>query len=180
MMSNNSKSDLATFLIITAPGIMRIPKLVYKKGKCLEFHYTNNIKETKNINKEIAFLSNYKNKYNKSYIDSLAAEKPKDYEIQLIKDLESKIIIQDLNINEQDISILNNFYFELQSNSFDDLSLSLYYSLNERIFFISIKNGYLIIKGNNQEEKTIYTTLQEDELSEEMHNLLSKSKIRKK
>ena len=38
----------------------------------------------------------------------------------------------------------------------------------------------LIIKGNNQEEKTIYTTLQEDELSEEMHNLLSKSKIRKK
>ena len=93
--------------------------------------------------------------------------------------LESKIIIQDLNINEQDISILNNFYFELQSNSFDDLSLSLYYSLNERIFFISIKNGYLIIKGNNQEEKTIYTTLQEDELSEEMHNLLSKSKIRK-
>ena len=180
MMSNSYESDLATFLIITAPGIMRIPKLVYKKGKCLEFHYTNNIKETKNINKEIAFLSNYKNKYNKSYIDSLAAEKPKDYEIQLIKDLESKIIIQDLNINEQDISILNNFYFELQSNSFDDLSLSLYHSLNERISFISIKNGYLIIKGNDQEEKTIYTTLQEDELSEEMHNLLSKSKIRKK
>ena len=34
MMSNSYESDLATFLIITAPGIMRIPKLVYKKGKC--------------------------------------------------------------------------------------------------------------------------------------------------
>ncbi len=51
MMSNNSKSDLATFLIITAPGIMRIPKLVYKKGKCLKIHYTINIKKLKILTK---------------------------------------------------------------------------------------------------------------------------------
>ena len=169
---------LGEYLNLTVPQILNIKGVNFRKGKGLEFLYKLSYLRGENMNKneEITFLKNIEYREANSIHEYVSKEKPKEYRAKMIYGLDSKIIIQNLDLDEQGLAILNNFYNNLKNGNFLNLSFQLFEKFNKKIANIILMYDILIIKGNNRNFNTIYTTLNIEELSPVMKKILEDNK----
>lgn len=173
---------LGDYLYFKVHEIFDYKSVKYRKDKGLEFLYKLSFlrSEYENENEEITFLTNIEYRDAHSIHEYTSKEKPKDYRVRMITGLDSKIIVQNLDLDEQELKILSEFYYNQNNGDFLSLSFQLFEKLNKRIANISIMHGILIIKGNNRDYNTIYTTLNIEELSPSMRNILEKEEKKTK
>jgi len=170
----NETLPLGIYLKSYSPSFLTPSKVIYRKGKDLEFV---NKSKDEIINKETTFLSNVEERNAYTITEYILQEKIMNYEVKLIEG-DSRLFIENLMLNNEQQILLDNFCHKIKLNDFIDLSILLNKQFNNRISFISKVNDILIIKGNNQEENIIYTTLKKEELSATMKQLLDE-KIKK-
>ena len=170
----NEPLSLGFYLKSYASSFINPFKIIYRKGKDLEFV---NKSKDENINKETTFLSNVEERNAHTINEYILQEKIMNYKLKLIEG-DSRLFIENLMLNNEQQILLDNFCHKIKLNDFIDLSILLNKQFNNRISFISKVNDILIIKGNNQEENIIYTTLKKEELSDTMKQLLDE-KIKK-
>lgn len=171
---NNEPLSLGFYLKSYASSFINPFKIIYRKGKDLEFV---NKSKDENINKETTFLSNVEERNAHTINEYILQEKIMNYKLKLIEG-DSRLFIENLMLNNEQQILLDNFCHKIKLNDFIDLSILLNKQFNNRISFISKVNDIIIIKGNNQEENIIYTTLKKEELSDTMKQLLDE-KIKK-
>ena len=170
----NEPLSLGFYLKSYSSSFINPFKIIYRKGKDLEFVNKSN---DENINKETTFLSNVEERNAHTITEYILQEKIMNYELKLIEG-DPRLFIENLMLNNEQQILLDNFCHKIKLNDFIDLSILLNKQFNNRISFISKVNDIIIIKGNNQEENIIYTTLKKEELSDTMKQLLDE-KIKK-
>ena len=168
---------LGNYLYYKVHEILDYKSVKYKKGKGLEFLLRG---KYENENEEITFLKNIEYRDVHSIHEYICKEKPKDYKVRMVAGLDSKIIVQNLDLDEQELKILSKIYNSQNNGNFLSLSFQLFEKLNKRIASISIMHGILIIKGNDRDYNTIYTTLNVEELSPGMKNILEEEEKKTK
>ena len=173
-LNRNNDFSVGEFIRVLAPLIMNVEKVVYRKGKTLEFTAQLSIirGEHDNDNEEITFLSSIKERPANAMVEYLQGEEEKEYDISLIGDRDEKVVIQNLSLTNEELNSLYDFYNQIKTNGLNLLMLPN--SILIRLAFIGIINNTLVIKGNDNED-VIFTTLNEDELTDGMKSILHKS-----
>ena len=176
MLNKDSDNKIADFLILQAPGVLDFTKLVYRKGKNLEFTYKLSFlrREKENENEEVYFPACVEDRGVKTVAEYTYLEKQREFTLDFINNQEMKVVIEDLDVTEEELQILQDYYQNLGNTDFTEMSTKLNELLKNRIAFISIMNGILVIKGTEKNNGKIQTSLPEEELSEGMKNLIGR------
>ena len=176
VLNKGSNNTIGDFLILQAPGILNFTQMVYRKGKNLEFSYKLSILrgEYDNENEEISFTSCVEDRGVKTVAEYTYLEKQREFTLDFLNDQGMKVIIQDLDISEEELQMIYNYYQNLGNTDFTEMSIKLNELLQNRIAFISIMNGTLVIKGTEKNNGKIQTSLKEEELTEGMKKLIGR------
>ena len=172
----NQKNDitLGDYLTLITPAIMSYSEVIYIKGKVLKFVYKLSFLrgENDNNNDELTFVSNVDDKGANNISEYIARCDKNDYQLKLVSDPSSKIVIQNLKVDDEVLQKISIFYSKLQLGSFSELSIFLEQNFQNQITFIGMMNGVLVVKGNDETERCIYTSLTKEELTDGMKEIV--------
>ncbi|MBR5662521.1 MAG: hypothetical protein IKX00_02575 [Bacilli bacterium] len=171
-INNSSKLTLYDFIKFS-PYFLTSSKVAYEKGKKIEFFNKVNglSEESDNNNKEVTFTNNVEKRDVDNVYQYFALDQKQDYSIKYLDDYSSKILAFNLTMTDYELSIIKTFSENVNFNNFDELSNLLKETLNNKILFISMMYGVIVIKGIDKDENVIYTSLSKDELTDELKEL---------